>query len=764
MVQSTLELIKDIGEIIATGSRPKVILNKIVQKIAQDLQVEVCSIFIYSQHEQKLVLAATEGMPQAHVDTTVIASGEGITGTAFSRGQLLNIVNPTEHPDNLFIEGVDEESLGCLLSVPIFVGGRSVGVMNLRSGKKEPFSDEIITMVQTLTPQVGNILLDQKMFSKIRRVNPRKHKKREMQVLKGQAVSIGLDAGKALIMDTDSLLNSIYWQPVEDVDAELNLLDKALEHARAETIRLEKEASKILTESDASIFYSHLLLLEDKQLIDTVRGIIEEGTIVKFALKTTLLRLKKEFAQIEHESFRERLADITDVILRLVHSVNYVIQGKSTKKKFFSKDGTDKIVIIAHELYPSQLITWPISKMAGIICETGGATSHVAILSKALRIPTLMGVKHATKQIKQNEDILLDCHSGRCYVHPTAEILKNFAPSLLEHTEKTVRDLTPVDSEQTTLDGQKVDLLANISLVSELPMLPKFGAGGVGLYRTEFLYMIRTSQPTVDDQLKIYTQIAEGIKGKPMTLRLLDVGGDKPIPYLEFEDEQNPLLGVRGIRMLLRKPSILRPHIEAILLASEVTRINILIPMISTIEEVIEVKRIISNIAAKLEKKHERPFNNYDIGVMIETPSIVWELEKIIKHVDFASIGSNDLVQYIFAIDRNNEYAGNSFTSISPATFKNLKYICDIVNKAGKRLSICGEMASVNEAIPLLIGAGLRAFSMGPWQIPKIREFVQKLDSGQCQKLVEDFIASETQQDANDTLATFMTQHGLEKD
>lgn len=761
---NVLDLIKDIGEIIAQNTEQQVVLQKIARHLATQIKTEVCSIYVYDESHDKLVMKATHGYPESAVNKIVLSPGEGITGSVFSSGKSINSNKPQKLTHYHYFPELHEENIHSILSVPLKVAEKTVGVLNLESVQEEKYSPETVGLVKRLSPQITNVLLDCLMFDELKVGNKKVDRPLDSRFT-GQAVTKGLVVGSALLMDTDSLLNSISWQPVKDVESELKLFEESIEYAKKETIRLEQEASKVLTESDASIFYSHLLILEDKHLLDTVRDYIKEGNIAKFALKSTLVKLKKQFSQIESESIRERLADITDVILRIVHSVNYILQDKKNAKedKCPLVAEQDKIIIIAHELYPSQLISWPLNKMAGIICETGGSTSHVAIIAKALKIPTLMGAKNATKLVKQREKLLLDCHAGNCYINPTDSLLEKFSAGI-NASQKLHEVIPPQDSYQETTDGTKVDLLANMSLVSELPMMEMYGANGIGLYRTEFLYMVRTSHPSMKDQLGVFTHFAEACKNdKPFTLRLLDVGGDKPVSFLNFAEETNPLLGLRGLRLLLKHERLLRTHIEAILRTTLIAPVKILIPMVSTLDELLAVIEVIDSVKAKVERRLGQKVDNYEVGIMVETPSILFELDKVMKYVDFLSIGSNDLIQYSFAVDRNNSVAIGGFKNLNPTIIRMLKHIVDTVKKyPGKTITLCGELAGNTKATPLLIGMGLNSLSMSPWIIPEVREVVKNVSSADCEKLVNEFIDSETVKHAEFLLESFLDKNSVE--
>ncbi len=763
-IKNTLSVIRYIGEIIAENTSRDKMLELVTAHLCQYLNADVCSIYVYDNVRKALVMAATYGFPQDVIGKIILKAEQGITGKVFCSGNLVNTISSDSEIEQHYFSELKEEDLKSILSVPLKVGEEMVGVLNIESKESTLFSHKEVSLLKTIAPQVANILLDFEIFNKINTEKENYEFKVSAKNLKlsGQAVCNGVATGHCLKMDTNSLLNSIYWRKIKDTKSELILFEQALVYAKEETLSLEKAAAKILTESDASIFYSHLLIMEDKHLIDNVRSVIESGTTVKFALKTVLLELRKEFMKIDSESIRERIVDITDVVLRIIQGVNSVLlKNKSNRadKKLLPFDGDDKLIIIAHELFPSQLISWPLHKMAGIICETGGLTSHVAIIAKALKIPTLMGVEKATSLIKQNDNILLDCEAGNCYINPDEELLNTFKEVLKPHETEPQSSDFALDIRQKTVDGKKVNLYANMSLVSELPLLQQYGATGIGLYRTEFLFMVRSTAPTVEDQIKVFTTFAKKCKKGRFTIRLLDVGGDKPVSYLNFDEETNPLLGIRGIRLLLKYRVLLNTHIDAILQTSFVAPVNILIPMITTVDELILIKNIIQERKMILEHQLGKKITDYKIGFMVETPSIIWELDKALAHVDFISIGSNDLVQYSFAVDRNNSSAIGNFKSTNPATIKMLKSIADTMKKyPHKKVTLCGEIAGDPQSLPLLLGIGLHNFSMSPWLIPGIREITKQVSLSECKELADGYMAAKNQKDADKLLADFRKQ------
>ena len=728
MNKTLLQILKDVSEIIAVNDKISGVMNEIVHILAENLNVDVCSIYIYDPKNNKLSLKATHGLNPNAIGKIFLQPGAGITGTAFSQSEAINLASADEHEKYQFFPNSGEDKFKAFLASPLIIGSKNLGVLNLQKISAGQFPDEVVDMVKALSTQIANLVLSSNMLSDIsQNYKDLKSEPLDQQqlILKGIKINNGVVSGSASVYT----LNDFYDVPVTadlPIDEEAKLFTDAVSLTKNETVQLLEKALAIISEADASIFDVHLMFLEDKSLIAAVLDIINDGKSAEFAIKTVNSKFQKLFQDMKDEIFREKSADLKDVMLRLLKNVE-------TLKHNFQKndcciDTKDKI-IVARELLPSDIFRLTSGSVAGIVTEKGGATSHVSILAKALNIPALLGVSNLMSNVCDGMPLILDCNTGMCYINPNSDIADKF--SYIENADAKI-DTSDSQCVSCTADDKKIFLRANVSLVSETTLLKQYHADGIGLYRTEFLYMIRDYLPSEQVQYNVFSSVMKNTPGMEVTFRLLDVGGDKTLPYLPRQEETNPALGKRGIRLLLEREDILRPHIKAILRAGYNRKIKIICPMISTLSEFIHLKQVVDDCKRELLEK-DIPFaQNYKLGIMLEVPAAYLDLKNIIKHADCVSIGTNDLFQYTFACDRESVAFDAAPVYFQTAFINMLANAAQIVNDACKDISICGEMAADPLALPLILGAGILDLSMQSTAISQIAKTVQKYTLSEC--------------------------------
>ncbi|MEJ2199888.1 MAG: phosphoenolpyruvate--protein phosphotransferase [Desulfuromonadaceae bacterium] len=511
-----------------------------------------------------------------------------------------------------------------------------------------------------------------------------------------------------------------------DADSELKKLDLTLEKTRIQTLFLEKQVAEKLSQNDAAIFHTHLMILEDRSFIDKLTQEIRNGHSVSYALKKTIDGYIVAFEHMEDAYLRERAADIKDIGRRLLANLsdNYqtTLQLKSPG------------ILIAREILPSDMATLDHEQLKGIVTEAGERNSHAVIMAKSLGIPALVGVKGAVKAVDPESPVILDANSGCLYINPPAQVIEEYhrleadAGKELNRLEE-FRNLPPV-----TQDGQKINLRANIGLVSDVEIALRNGAEGVGLYRTEFPYMARGSFPDRDDQYRLYRKVVENFPAYPVTIRTLDIGGDKALPYFSPPKEDNPFMGWRSVRVSLDNLDIFRTQIEAILMAGAHGSVKLLFPMISGLEEIRACKEVIEQARENL-RREKIPFApSVPIGVMIEVPSAVILVSHLAKEVDFFALGTNDLIQYMLAADRNNLLVNKYYNPLHPAILQVLNQVAKTARAQGKGLCLCGEMASDPINFLVLYGMGIHEFSMPAPFIPRIKAFLRDIPSEVARK------------------------------
>lgn len=530
---------------------------------------------------------------------------------------------------------------------------------------------------------------------------------------KGQGVSAGLGLAPALILKQFS---PNFSRLANSAEQELKLFTQAKAQASVEIRKLKEIVLKRLGPDKAEIFEAHLMMLEDPELGDSVTIQIQQGMTAEKAVYESTESLAQIFAQMDDAYMREREADIRDIGLRLIRILN---QEESQDLSLISEPRA----VVATELSPSQagLLNPEFVKL--VICERGGFTSHAAILLRNLEIPSVFGVEGATEIFQNSELLAIDGTKGKVF-HQLSKEEQQKLRSDIESFEHDKRELLKIkDTPAKTASGTRISLLANIGNIQDAQMALERGAEGVGLFRTEFLFMEATSAPTEQHQFDVYKKILEIFSGKKVVIRTLDIGGDKEIPYMKLPKEENPFLGLRGLRLCLKQPEIFLPQLRALIRASAFGNLHIMFPMVTNLSEVLEVKALIQKTEKELKDQGQK-VGSYKVGIMIEVPSVALMVEQLAPHIDFASIGTNDLTQYTLAVDRMNPGVSSLYDSTNPGFLNIMRTCVGEANKHKLEISICGEMGGQLEHIPFLIDIGLRQLSMTPVALLPAKRFI----------------------------------------
>jgi phosphotransferase system enzyme I (PtsP) len=761
MLSKILIILRKISKVIAENDDQSQVLDEIVKVLSKNLDAEACTIYVFDDEENELVLTATCGLNPELVGKIRLKPGEGITGAAFKAGEIINIVDPEKHPRYKFVKGSGEEKYKSFLSVPLTVAGRCVGVLNLQNTGEALFPLSITDVVKSVCTQIANLIISSKMLKVLASDSEPGakglSKKQKQVVLRGVSANAGIAFGVAVIYAKRDYFAEINPEKAPGVSKELLLFEQAIKAARKETAELGRKATSLISEADASIFDVHILFLDDKTLLDAIKVKISEGYTVESSLKFVNDDYQKRFSRLQEQIFREKALDLKDVLIRIFKIVR-TIRGAETKSDIESEQSRQ--ILFTSELLPSELFRLPLDKVAGIVCEKGGATAHVAILAKALNIPAIMGAKDAIAQVKANDEVILDCHAENVYIRPSENVRVHFR-DLISLTSKEPED-SLLDEPPVMVDGTAICLRGNISLISETSFLKRYGAKGIGLYRTEFLFMIREYMPSEDSQYQVYSKIFREIKGEEVTIRVLDIGSDKPLPYVKIPQEDNPVLGWRGIRVLLSQKELFKNQLRAILRASAQGRLKILFPMVSCVSQMIETRQILGEVESELHAKNIPHSENYKVGMMLEVPSVIFSIEEFFEYVDFMSIGTNDLIQYSFAVDRGNEMVSSMFNPLHPSFLKIISHIGHVFKSyPDKGLAMCGEMAGNPYALPFIIGAGIRDLSMGPKNIPSIKRVLRAYTVNECEDLLDKVVSLHNPESVEYVVKQSFTQKGL---
>ncbi|GAB2674123.1 phosphoenolpyruvate--protein phosphotransferase [Paenibacillus thermoaerophilus] len=547
------------------------------------------------------------------------------------------------------------------------------------------------------------------------------------QQLKGIGASPGLAIAKAIILKSEAYFPAK--SQVEQPELEVQRFRNAVREAREEIGQIRAAAEEKLGAEKAEIFEGHLFILEDPDLIDVIEDKIgSEAVNAEYALHEVSQSFIETLNQMEDELLRERAADVRDVCGRVMNRLRGVENVDLSQL-------TDECIIIAEDLTPSDTAQLNLDAVRGFVTEIGSRTSHSAIMARSLDIPAIVGVGPDIRSIQAGATIVMDASEGVIFVDPNPEELASFGEKKAKYDQRKAELAQWVNRPTVSSDGHRIELAANIGKLEDVQKALDYGAEGIGLFRTEFLYMGRSELPSEEEQFNSYKYVLEKMAGKPVVIRTLDIGGDKELPYMELPKEINPFLGQRALRLCLERQDVFRAQLRALLRASRYGNLKIMFPMIAVLDELLEAKRILEEEKQKLVASGVEVSSSIEVGMMIEVPSAAISADIFAKEVDFFSIGTNDLIQYTMAADRMNETVSYLYQPCHPSILRLIRNVIDAARQEGKWVGICGEMAGDLTAIPLLLGLGVHELSMSAGSILPARELIGKLSRTEWETL-----------------------------
>ncbi len=562
------------------------------------------------------------------------------------------------------------------------------------------------------------------------------------QLITGVAASPGIAIAKAYRLQHSETVPSR--KPAEDAGAEKQRLKEAVEAARVDIDRIRERTLEKLGAQKAEIFEAHLFLLDDPDLIDAAMDMIDsDGVDAAYALHEVSSSIIDVLRSMDNELLRERAADVKDVAGRVISK----LEGREHSAL---SELDEETILIANDLTPSDTAQLDLDYVRGFVTEIGSRTSHSAIMARSLELPAVVGAGAAAARIESGSIVILDAVGGEVIVDPSDSQLQDYQARKREYEDYKLRMQQFVNRPSITSDGQEVELASNIGGVEDLEKVLANGSDGIGLFRTEFLYMGRSTFPSEEEQFTVYKHVLEKMNGKRVVIRTLDIGGDKELPYLTLPKEANPFLGLRAVRLCLERQDLFRAQLRALLRASAHGKLAIMFPMIAVVSELREAKRILAEERASLESEGVPVSNSLEVGIMIEIPAAALNAEALVKEVDFFSIGTNDLIQYTMAADRMNESVAYLYQPHHPSILRLVNMVIQAAKKHGKWAGMCGEMAGDSAAIPLLLGMGLHEFSMSASSVLPARELVSRLSQQEWAVLAEEALGMDSQQEVLD--------------
>ena len=574
-------------------------------------------------------------------------------------------------------------------------------------------------------------------------------------MITGIPASPGIVFGKALVLKEEKIVLDFQKISEDQIDAEVARFYAGREAAVEQLNSIHQRALKSLGEEKAAIFEGHLMILEDEELEEEILDYLRSNKVNASVAASKIIDQQVEMlSEIDDEYLKERAGDIRDIGNRLIKNIlgmHIVDLG----------DITEESILVAYDLTPSETAQLNLEKVLGFITDIGGRTSHTSIMARSLELPAIVGTNDVTARVNTGDYLILDAVNNRVYVNPTqAEIdeLKTLEAKLAEEKAELakLKDLPAV-----TLDGHKVDVVANIGTIRDCEGAHRNGAEGVGLYRTEFLFMDRDQLPSEEEQFIAYKEVVEAMEGRLVVLRTMDIGGDKELPYLNLPKEMNPFLGWRAVRIALDRREILHAQLRAVLRASAFGKLAVMFPMIISVEEIRELKSVLETLKAELRAEGKAFDENIQVGVMVETPSAAVNAKFLAKEVDFFSIGTNDLTQYTLAVDRGNELISHLYNPMSPSVLGLIKQVIDASHAEGKWTGMCGELAGDERATLLLLGMGLDEFSMSAISVPRIKKLIRHVNYQEVKALADEALQKPTAAEIEQLIQAFLAEKSL---
>ncbi|WP_455206236.1 phosphoenolpyruvate--protein phosphotransferase [Kaarinaea lacus] len=725
-------------------------LQIIVQRVKNAMAVDLCSVYLADHAHQQNVLMATDGLNPKSVGNVRLNFNQGLTGLVGEREEVVNIADSPSHPRYQFVPGSGEEKFHAYLGVPIIHHRKLLGVLVVQRHAKEAFDEDNVTFLITIAAQLSGAIAHAEASGGISVIQ---HTTVTSAVpIVGQPGSPGVGVGTAFVLYPAADLDAIPDRKIDDIEKEEKVFRIAVEAVRQDIKSLLAKLANRLPAEDRALFDAYLLMLANESLVGDVVKRIREGNWASGALRDSIREHLRAFEEMEDPYLRERGEDVKDLGRRIL--VRLQTGGGAGPRNY-----PRNTILVGEEITAAMLAEVPITQLAGVVSVTGSRTSHVAILARAMGIAAVMGVDIPVSRI-DGLNIIVDGYRGQVYISPSKAVEDEFNRLAKEEQELSADLASLQDLPSETPDGKHVSLHINSGLLADLIPKDTNGAEGIGLYRTEFPFMIRDRFPGEEEQYQIYRQVLQSFNHGPVTLRTLDVGGDKALPYFPIK-EDNPFLGWRGIRITLDHPEIFLVQLRAMLRASAgLNNMQLLLPMINSVHEVDDSLAILKRAYDELiEEGHsiEKP----KVGVMIEVPSAVYQVREIARRVDFLSVGTNDLTQYLLAVDRNNSRVAESYDALHPAVLRALVQVVEGGHAENRPVSVCGEMAGDPASAILLVGMEVDSLSMSVANLPRIKWVVRNFTFGRAKRLLGEALSYETATAIRSNLNSILEEAGL---
>ena len=725
----------------------------IVKRIKQAMAADVCSVYLCDYNQQRHSLMATDGLNPAWVGHVSLTMGEGVVSAVAETAEPLNLDNAPDHPRYRFVAETGEEYYHGFLGVPIIHHRRVLGVLVVRQRDARKFAEDEVAFLVTMAAQLAGAIAHAEASGGISQRLSTDTTLVAGTILEGLAGAPGVGIGTALVMYPPADLNAVPDRKPANVDAEIITLKAAVATVQAEIQALGERLGVHLRAEERALFDAYSLMLNSETLMNALEGRIRAGNWASGSLRETINEQARVFEQMDEPYLRERAQDIRDLGRRILVCLQSA--GRRSPPPY-----PERTVLVGEEITATMLAEVPREKLVAVVSASGSRSSHVAILARALGVPAVVGATDLPTGRMEGRELVVDGYRGRVFVDPSEAVRSEYL-RLAQEEAVLVAGLEGLkDLPAETPDGVRVPLYANSGLISDVAPSLTGGAEGIGLYRTEFPFMIRDRFPGEEEQLRIYRQVLEAYAPRPVVLRTLDVGGDKPLSYFPIV-EDNPFLGWRGIRITLDHPEIFLVQLRAMLRASVgLDNLRLLLPMISQLSEVDEARRLVERAYQELVGGGESIVMP-PLGVMVEVPSAVYQSDEIARRVDFLSIGTNDLTQYLLAVDRNNSRVAALYDALHPAVLRAIHQVVIAGHRQGKPVGVCGEMAGDPAAAIVLLGMGVDSLSMSVASLSRVKWAIRNIRRDEAETVLAEVLDMEDTEAVRDRLEQVLDDAGL---
>ena len=752
MAKDNVDLICDISELAGLFERSHSLsdfLQSAVSIVAYHMRAAVCSIYLYDEEDETLTLAATQGLKPEAVGKVSLKLGEGIVGAAMRDLKPICEGHGSNNPHFKRIDGIFEENYEAFLAVPIMLrGAMRVGVLVTQDPQPNYFHQNDIKALRAIASQLAVVIENAKLLMSL-------HEARQqvdappaevtpalsgVSFLKGTTASSGVVQGTAVVINGHEY--DVLTVAADEEEASYSLADftLALQESEEQLTVLQKQMEERLGDVASLIFNAHLLILKDMGFSGAMKKLIDQGIPADRAIGSVVNDYINLFSKSSNPRLREKVLDVKDLGHRLLRNL---------QRHGEDHGDYEGQILIAKELLPSDVLKFAAQKVEGIIIVQGSVTSHISILARSLRVPMVFVEKPDVLEVPEGTLILIDANQGTVFLDPSEKVLAQYE-ALIKPEEAPPEVVQP---ETFTRDGTKITLHCNVNLLSDMEYARQNLAEGVGLYRSEFPFIVRDEFPSEEAQRLIYEKIFAGLPGKEITLRTLDVGGDKKLPYHQHLEEANPFLGLRAIRFSLKNPQIFKQQLRGMLRAGHNKELRIMFPFISSVDDFLAAKDMLEECKRELEAEG-LPFNpNPEIGPMVELPAAVEIIDELARESDFLSIGTNDLIQYLLAVDRTNESVSSLYVCHHPAVLRSVYRIVNAAINNDVDVSVCGDMALNSDMLKFLIGIGVRKISIDAQHIPRIQSFISGLHTEEARRHARKLLRYGTLREVNRFLA-----------